>query len=495
MKPKRLSSSGIIFFIIILFILVMSSGGHIVVGDEETMFQVTQNIVEGNGIAINREEIIFPAQNPPFHPNSDEILITTSAVPGADDRHYSKYGIGQSILAIPFYIAGQFWENTLSTDSHAGIEGWTSRIWVSMVNPFILAITGWLLFRFAVELGFSAGTSRFVSVGAIFSTMMWPYAKTHYPQPAVALLVLLAVYSAYKWRVREKASWLWLLSTACGLAVMFRLSSVIIIPPLIVYLSLSKTREKRWHWFFPMILCLGVGFAITAGLNSLRFGSPFETGYHEVVFDNPPLYGLYGLLFSPGKGIFFYAPILVLSLVALITFFQDYPAEGYLILGLWVCYIAFYSPYKYWTGGFNWGPRFLIPIIPLAVLPLGMLLENKKIWGGKGAFILLFSLGIFIQLPSIIVDHSRSLYQTISSNNISEAYTQSIMDFQQSPIIRQWPTTLNLVDFYRKSDNWERAMMSIDLLRKSEIRAKNDQALLRSEFIRRNLIDLWWLTN
>ncbi len=88
--------------------MILSAGGHVVAGDEETMFRVTQNWLEGRGIAVSREELFIPAQTyPGFLPTQPETLPTTSAVPGRDGNTYSKYGIGVSLAAAPLYLGGK----------------------------------------------------------------------------------------------------------------------------------------------------------------------------------------------------------------------------------------------------------------------------------------------------------------------------------------------------------------------------------------------------
>jgi hypothetical protein len=243
------------------------------------------------------------------------------------------------------------------------------------------------------------------------------------------------------------------------------------------------------------MICLLIAVGITASYNWLRFGDLFETGYHEASWDNPPLFGLYGLLVSPGKGVLFYAPILILSLAAGIPFFQRYKAETSVILGLWICFLGFYAPYNYWTGGFNWGPRFLMPVLPLSILPLGTLLEDKRFRGGRLAFFVLVCIGLVLQTSAILVDHSRYLYLKFEASDVTSAYSQTIIDIHNSPITNQWSTTIDLLDYYASPGGWEK---SLSLLEKISLHApgiQNGRELIRSEFIRRNMIDFWWLTS
>jgi hypothetical protein len=459
------------------------------------MFRVTQNIIAGKGLSVSREEIIFPAQNNPiFQPSHDEIFWTTSAVPGRDGKTYSKYGIGQSLIAIPLHLMGDLWESLFIWEEQFLPEDWYPRLFVSMLNPIALAGIVWLMVSFGRALGYQIHTSRWIAIAFVFTSMAWPYVKTFYPQPSVALLLLLAVYAAYQWRKAQEIKWLWWLSLALGLAILFRFSALIIVPVIIIYLVFTSSKQERWRWILPLVIGVGGAGLVTAWYNWQRFGSVFETGYHEVAWTNPTVYGLYGLIYSPGKGILFYAPMLILCLVGFILFARVNKPELWLILGLWISYLAFYAPYDFWTGGFNWGPRFLLPVLPLAFLTLGTILEDQTIRGGKFLFTIFFILGLMIQIPAIIVDHSRYLNQQFeNSDDISQAYGETINNIEYSPILQQWPIALDLLAAYSHSDTWESARQHLRSLGSVPSNVHNGQALLYSEFFRRNTLDFWWM--
>ena len=59
-----------------------------------------------------------------------------------------------------------------------------------------------------------------------------------------------------------------------------------------------------------------VAILLVGAYNAVRFGSPAETGYGETAqaFTTPLYIGLYGLLLSPGKSVFLYAPILLAAI-------------------------------------------------------------------------------------------------------------------------------------------------------------------------------------
>jgi hypothetical protein len=115
----------------------------------------------------------------------------------------------------------------------------------------------------------------------------------------------------------------------------------------------------------------------------LRRGSPFANGYEHdtgvhtimpysglVGFSYPFFFGLLSILLSFGKGIFFFAPGLLLPIHKTLLKIQQKEKldlyRGYL---LWIFFlvglILIYSRWWSWFGGLYWGPRFfLIASIP-----------------------------------------------------------------------------------------------------------------------------------
>jgi hypothetical protein len=72
------------------------------------------------------------------------------------------------------------------------------------------------------------------------------------------------------------------------------------------------------------------------------------------------------LLFSPGKSILLWAPVILLSLTRLRTCSRP------MLMGVAtsaLCGLVFYGAYLFPEGGYAHGPRHLVPIVPLVLLP------------------------------------------------------------------------------------------------------------------------------
>ncbi len=481
------------FLLALLLILIFSAGGHLVAGDEETMFRVTQNLVTQRSLAVGKESVTLPSQPPPFQPRQENTFETTSAVPGRDGRRYAKYGIGQSLAAIPLFWLGNLGDSAAATRP-AWPTGWLARLAVSMFNPLMLFVGAWLFLLLGRAMGFKPATTRWLAAGLLFTTMAWPYVKTFYPQPAVMSLLLLVVYAAVQWNRTRGRKWLLLLGGGLFGIILFRASALIVLPVICAYLFFTTPPRQHRAWGIAVALSAFSAIALTLVYNWLRFGNMLDTGYREVAWTTPFLLGLYGLLFSPGKGIIFYAPLILPGTAALFPFAKKHRAETLLFGGLWAAFLLFYSPYNFWTGGFNWGPRFLLPLLPFAILPAGTLMERTDIpWAQRGTAVFLL-VGFLIQFPAVLVDHSRYLGASVlESDTPAESYARTVFTLPASPVIRQWPVAVDLLDAYRHSETWAQAHRQIAVLQQRAPDSPNASALLVSEFLRQNTIDFWWI--
>ena len=128
-----------------------------------------------------------------------------------------------------------------------------------------------------------------------------------------------------------------------------------------------------------------VGVLLVA-YNLVRFGSPFDTGYHFESgegFTTPIWQGLWGLLFSPYRSTFLHTPLFIASMVAFVPFWRRHRSEAAAIAAISVTLILMYSAWWMWWGGYAWGPRFLVPLTPFWVLLLAPVVEKLETGGWR----------------------------------------------------------------------------------------------------------------
>jgi hypothetical protein len=136
--------------------------------------------------------------------------------------------------------------------------------------------------------------------------------------------------------------------------------------------------------------------------NQVRFGSPLEAGYSDEGFTTPLYVGLYGLLFSSGKSIFLYSPIVLLAIPGLVFLWRQRPAEAVLVGSLSLVTLLYYGAWWAWYGGWSWGPRFLVPLLPFLVLAAGAAMSARR-WA-RWAAVPLALAGLGVQMLGTLVD-------------------------------------------------------------------------------------------
>lgn len=115
------------------------------------------------------------------------------------------------------------------------------------------------------------------------------------------------------------------------------------------------------------------------------FGTPLPVGYehsalwqpvHQQGFLSltyPKWEAAWGLLGSPFRGLFFFAPVLLLALPGAWAALRARGGRAAAIVALSGCMgmLLFTASSAMWWGGFAVGPRYLVPALPLLAMPLG----------------------------------------------------------------------------------------------------------------------------
>src|SRR6266851_2531722 len=133
-------------------------------------------------------------------------------------------------------------------------------------------------------------------------------------------------------------------------------------------------KNKRLRYVLVVVAAAG----LIAAEAWIRRGSPLNTGYQndagyrnlmpysgEPGFSYPIFFGLLSILFSFGKGLFFFAPGLLLPVRSkLLKLQQEIKLDLYAVYTLWISFLVglvlVYSHWWAWYGGWFWGPRFLL---------------------------------------------------------------------------------------------------------------------------------------
>jgi len=127
-------------------------------------------------------------------------------------------------------------------------------------------------------------------------------------------------------------------------------------------------------------LVLGsLGPALLGVTEALRFGSPWETGrYDHYGYFVDPLPGLVGQLVGPGRSVLLYSPALLVALLGWRRALARRRAAALMVLAAFGLRLLLVSARSDWWGGWGIGPRYLLPMVPLLLLPLAEVLEDLR---------------------------------------------------------------------------------------------------------------------
>ena len=78
------------------------------------------------------------------------------------------------------------------------------------------------------------------------------------------------------------------------------------------------------------------------------------------------------------QGLVWYSPPVFLALLGARRFFRQHQAEALTCLGIVLTHLAFYCRLSLWNGDWAWGPRYLLIMLPFAVLPIAAVLERAR---------------------------------------------------------------------------------------------------------------------
>lgn len=312
---------------------------------------------------------------------------------GVDGALYSKKGLTPSLAVLPLVALAHL------------VPGPGTRATAMLMNPLVTTFSALLLAYFARRLGYRDRTAFALGLMYGLATLAAVYVQTLFGEPLAALLLLATVICVHT--ADSRITPLRIAGLCLGLLAGINTAYVLFIPIIAWYRFWRRPINPRaWiNFALPVTFAL----ALLALYNWTRFGSPLESGYHfdsGEGFNNPLLIGLYGLFFSPYRGIFWYSPVLLLAIPGWLMFRRQQPGLGWLIVGLVVLQALAFAGWWSWHGGIVWGPRFLLPVLPLATLLLAPLIEAAFQKRGLALVLVGFSvLSLLVQILGTAVSY------------------------------------------------------------------------------------------
>ncbi|HTK28844.1 MAG TPA: hypothetical protein VL309_04805 [Vicinamibacterales bacterium] len=381
--PGEVRETGRLVCLLALAVYLATTGGSM--ATDIMSYEVTRDIVEHGTVAMSYNV---------FHMEAHR---------GKDGRYYAPYGIGHAVYSIPFFAAAKLVEK--ATHAALGKPEMLTKAGFVAGSAVAAALTVWVAFLFAWRLSGDLRAAVQTALAIAFGTLLWPYAKFGFNAPLGTLCVLVATYGVWVGVRTDRPRMLALGGAGIGAALLVKHELALVSIPI----ALWVVAESRGDW--RLILRRGLVMSplvvaavlITLYYNDVRFGNPLDTGYlrdHTLGIGSFHV-GLAGLLFSPGRSIFLYSPIALGGLAAMILLRRRDPSTMLLFAGEFAILLCFYASLVNWDAERSYGPRYMLPAMPLLVLPIAGVISRSR------ALAVLVALSVAVQVPGVLVDFSK----------------------------------------------------------------------------------------
>ena len=390
-----------------------------------------------------------------FHANTiDKVRI--------GGRYFSEKAPGAAYAALPVPLAAAL---LLDTDDLAGEPGRGDMLLylaTALSAGLLSALAAVSFRRAALRLNptLSGPAATLLTAGVYLGTPLFAYGTMLFGHAqAAAWLVIglelgLGAGAAGRTSVRRAAA----AALALGLAVLTEYPAAL--PALAVWgavVAMASDRRRAWIGAAaavgPALLLMAhqqasFGSPLAIGYGRLA-GTPFESGMAQGLFGItlPSMPALLQLLFGEYRGLFVHAPVLALAVGA----FAWWPGRllgrvALPLLGGSAALLLVIASYAYWQGGPAFGPRHLVPTIPLVGLGLAFYPPGR--WWRRGL------------VAATLLSIGLNLVGTATTPFVSEFETKPLTTIYPS-LARDGAVSLNPVSLFTAADSvdarWEHA--------------------------------------
>ena len=304
------------------------------------------------------------------------------AIGGVEE--YSFFPIGHTLLAMPPLVISHLTRTFFGIGCEA------------LLYSFIFVLNGaLLLYLIARYLWPVYGVGRsWLTVALLgLGTMWWPYTKVDFTEPLV-ITVLFAAFLV----LRSGRPFLGML--VGGVAWTLRPEALLFVGLLGLWHFL---RTRRFQELFLMGVALVPAGALNLYANWMRWGTLSASGnpggYSDAGFDYPVMAGLFGLFLSPGKGLFWFSPPLLLGVLGWNRMRRrdETRADAWFFAGLFSLSIGLYARWWDWAGDDSWCVRYLVPGVALMTIPAVEVL-HRRLWVAG-----VLAVGVAVQMLAVLV--------------------------------------------------------------------------------------------
>lgn len=306
-------------------------------------------------------------------------------------KYYTDKAIGSSVLGALVY-APIYWvlrlfgtQLTIAAEKH---------LLTFLLMGLPSALAGTLIYILCEYLSKNRYKAFIVTLAVALGTMCFPFSVVYYGHQLAGSLLFGSFFLIFQIRTLPEGALpgklhLFAVGLLLGLAFLTESTTALVVLPLVIYyIYILHTRRqfKRFAaWWLPFLGGL-IPILVMVAYNVLVYGKPLASGYQYLVnpwFKQAMAGGFMGIgrpnpivLFyetlHPAQGIFWQSPVLIMALVGGFFMLRQKRYWAELLVALVACggYLLMNSGYFMWWGGWSFGVRQIVPMLPFVCLPL-----------------------------------------------------------------------------------------------------------------------------
>jgi hypothetical protein len=390
----------ILIFAVLTLAYFLTATGNIEISDTYFSIQTAQSIVSTHSLSAEGCRKGYCYQS------------------AKDGKFYSRYGLGLAFIFTPFILLAQV------VSRFTGLPYLlTSHFLISFYNVFFGAGACVIMFYLAKLFNNSKRVSLAIALLLGLGTFCWRYSVWDFSEVTQLFFLLASIYCALK----NSPKYLIIGGFCFCYLILLKAIYILYAPLFIIYIFLGKTTKvkdafKRSGIFLSVILC---GFGLLLLLNQSRFGNFLEFGY-GLEANRFYLAGIKRniprLLYWLDKGVLVYNPLFILGALGYYKFFRLFRKEAVFFISIITLNLVLTASWHAWFGGWCWGPRFLVPVAPLWLLP-SFLFYYKK---GFTRIILISLIFISILIQGLSILQGNLEYLKVCNANNQEGLRKNM---------------------------------------------------------------------
>lgn len=323
--------------------------------------------------------------------NNDASGLKTGDKSVYQGHYYTDKAIGSSLLAAIVYFP---------IDWIMRLTGHEWAIWIQkylltfLVNGLPSALAGSLMYILGCYLSKSRLRAFGVTLAIALGTMCFPFSVIFFGHQLAASILFTGFFLIFQLQLltsaeRPRPWYLFLVGLVLGLSLLVDFTTGVVVVPLIFY-YFYLLWKKGWLPRLSGVLLPALGgvipMALMVGYNLAVYQKPLASGYQYLsnpYYEEAMSHGIMGIT-MPAKGPLFYetlhpaqglvwqSPVLIMAAVGAYFMLhkKQYRVELALTVIACAAYLLLNAGYFMWWGGYSFGPRQIVPMLPFLAIPL-----------------------------------------------------------------------------------------------------------------------------